>query len=102
MIGGKTHAVHQKLPLVERAEIDGRWLAQPDQAQELVVGGIGDRHRVGKLFGGVDAISVSDRNVRIGGTAGRLASQGAWRAGKERDNRPGGECGNEFHLTLPS
>ena len=66
MIGRKAHAVHQHLPLVERAEIAGLGIAEPDDAEQLVVDGIGDRDRVGELLGGIDAVVMADRDVGRG------------------------------------
>ena len=77
VVGRKAHAVHQHLPLVERAEIAGLGIAEPDHAEQLVVDGIGDRDRVGKLFGGVDAVAMADRNVRGGRGAGAWPAKAA-------------------------
>ena len=61
--GEIAHAVDQHLALVERAEIAGLGIAEPDHAEQLVVDGIGDRDRVRKLFRRVDAVVMADRNV---------------------------------------
>jgi hypothetical protein len=49
--------VDQHLSLVERAEIAGLGIAEADDAEQLVVNGIGDGDRVRKLFRRVDAVA---------------------------------------------
>ena len=71
----EAHAVHEHLPLVERAEIGRLRIAEPDHAEQLVVGGIGDRNGVGELLGGVDAVAMADRDVRIGAAPGACPAQ---------------------------
>ena len=63
VVGREAHAVHQDLPLVERAEIRRLRIAEPNDAEQLVVGRIDDRHRVGELLGGIDAVVVAHRDV---------------------------------------
>jgi hypothetical protein len=65
MIGRKAQSVHQQLAAIERAEARRQWIAQPDDPEQLVVDRIGDRHGIGELLGGVDAIAMADRNVGI-------------------------------------
>ena len=62
----------EDLALVERAQIARLWIAELDDAKQFVVDWIGDRNRVRKLLRGIEAILVADRNVRVGGEAGRL------------------------------
>ena len=77
VVGREAHAVDKHLSLVERAEIAGLGIAEADDAEQLVVDGIGDGDGVGKLFRRVDAVAMADRNVRGGRGAGCLAGQGA-------------------------
>ena len=63
MVGRKAHAVDEHLPLVERAEIAGLRVAQPDHAEQPVVGRIGHRDRVRELLGRVDPVMMADRNI---------------------------------------
>src|ERR1700761_2023546 len=67
--------MHQELAAIERAEIARLRIAQADHAQQFVADRIGDRDRVGKLLGGIDAVGMADRNIGGGGGAGRLASE---------------------------
>ncbi len=76
MIGRKTQAVHQQLAAIEGAEARRQRVAEPDNAEQLVVDGISDRDCVRKLLGGVDAIAVADRDVGIGGSARHLSGTG--------------------------
>src|SRR6185369_7148287 len=66
-------AVDEDLPAIEWGETGGRGVAQPDHAQEPIIGWIGDRDGVGELLGSVDAVTVADRDVLVGRLAGRLA-----------------------------
>jgi hypothetical protein len=65
--------VDQNLSFIEWAEISRLRIAEPDDADQLIVEGIGDRNGVGELLGGIDPVAMADRNIRIGGRAGRLA-----------------------------
>ena len=44
MIRRKSNPVHQQLPPVERTEISRRRIAKANDAKQLVVDGINDRH----------------------------------------------------------
>ena len=57
------HAVDQKLSSVERAEVRWQRIPESNDAEQLVVGRIGDRHRIGELLGRVDAVVVADGDV---------------------------------------
>src|SRR3546814_10836861 len=58
--------MHQHLAAIERAEVAGLGIAAPDDAEQLVVGRIGDRNGVGELLGRIDAVVMADRPIRIG------------------------------------
>src|SRR5215475_1634074 len=75
MVGRKTHAVHQQLPFVERAEIGSRGVAKSDDAEQFIIDRIDDRYRVRKLVGRVETIFVTDRDVRRARCAGGLAGK---------------------------
>ena len=57
----------EDLPLVERAEIVRLWVAETDDAEKLVVGGIRDRDSIRELLGGVDAVAMADRAAAVVG-----------------------------------
>jgi hypothetical protein len=69
----EAHAMHQHLAPVERAEVAGRWVAQADHAEQLVVHRVGDRHGVGELLGRVDPVPVAHGSVGVGSGTRRLA-----------------------------
>jgi hypothetical protein len=60
----ETHAVNQQLAPVQRTQVAGRGIAQPDHAEQPVVGRIGDGDGVRELLGRVDAVPVADGHVR--------------------------------------
>jgi len=68
------HAVHQQLTAIERTQVARRRIAEPDDPEKLVVGRIGDGHRVRELLRGVDTIAMADRHVRIGCRPRRLSA----------------------------
>jgi hypothetical protein len=76
VVGGKAHAMNQDLPFVERTEISRLRITEANDANQLVVDRIGDGDRVGELLGGIDAVMVADRNIRIRGGTGSLAGDG--------------------------
>jgi hypothetical protein len=76
VVGREAHSMHQHLSTVERAQIARLGIPEANHSQELVVGRVGDRDGVGELLGGVDAVTVADRNVRVGGRAGGLSGKG--------------------------
>src|SRR5215475_14226011 len=91
MVGRKTHAVHQQLPFVERAEIGSRGVAKSDDAEQFIIDRIDDRYRVRKLVGRVETIFMTDRDVRRTRGSGRLA-------GKRRDDSGKQKRGYEANL----
>src|SRR5262245_21638179 len=98
MIGREPKAVHQQLTAVKRTEIGGQRIAEPDNAEQFVVEGIGDRYGVRELLRGIHAVAMTDRNVGIGGSARDLSGQ-CWHAsGKPSTHN---ECVNStFHYCL--
>lgn len=82
MVGRETHPVHQHLSLIEWAEVAGFGIAEPDDAEQFIIGGIGNGDRVRKLFGGVDAIAMADRYVGPRGSVRRLTRTHARRRGE--------------------
>src|SRR5262249_25037459 len=76
VIRREPHAVHEKLPLVERAEVAGLRVAETDHADELVVIRIGHRNGVRELLGGVDPVAMADWNIRVRCSARGLSGQG--------------------------
>jgi hypothetical protein len=79
VIWREPHAVHEKLPLVERAEIAGLRVAETDHADELVVIRIGHRNGVRELLGGVDPVAMADWNIRVRCSARGLSGEGGGR-----------------------
>ncbi|MEY9504428.1 hypothetical protein ABIE87_003986 [Bradyrhizobium diazoefficiens] len=55
--------MHENLALVERAEIAGLRVAEPDHPKQLVVDRVGHRDRVRELLRGIDAVVMADRNI---------------------------------------
>ena len=84
VVGREAHAVHQDLTAVQRAEVLRLRLAQPDDAEQRVVGGVGDRDRVRELLGSIDPVAVTHRDIRGGGRCGGLARE---RSRRGRDPR---------------
>ena len=76
MVGGEAHAVDEDLSLVQRAEIAGLRIAEPDDTEQPVVDRIGHRDGVGKLLRRINPVAMADRDVRIGRRCGRLAGPG--------------------------
>ena len=77
------------LALVERAEIARLRIAEADDAEQLVVDGIGDRNGVGELLGGIDAVAMADRNIGIGCRPGAWPAQAAvWPAKQTPASKP--------------
>jgi hypothetical protein len=101
VIERKSHAVDQNLAAIERAEISGLRVAEPDDAEELAVDGIGDRDGVGKLFGGIDAIAMADRDVRIAGGAGHLSCPALSGGGAENNRQRRRPHHDARHVTAP-
>src|SRR5499433_4341801 len=81
MIRRKSHPVHQQLPAVERAEISRGRIAEANDAEQLVVGRINDRHGVGELVRRVEAVAMTYRDVwRV---------RGAWSLSRKRGSDTG-------------
>src|SRR5262249_19613218 len=81
MIRRKSHPMNQQLPPVERAEISRRRVAKANDAEQLVVDGINDRHGVGELVRPVEAVAMTYRDVwRV---------RGAWSLSRKRRNDTG-------------
>ena len=76
VVGREAHAMHQDLPIVERAEIRRLRLPQPNDPEQRVVGRVGDRHRVGELLGGIDTVLVAHWDIGRGSRRGSLSSPG--------------------------
>jgi hypothetical protein len=66
VIWREPHAVRQKLPPVERAEIAGLRLAETDHADKLVVIRIGHGNGVRELLGRVDSVAGGSRIIPPG------------------------------------
>jgi hypothetical protein len=101
MIGRKPHAVHQQLALVERTKIARQRIAETDGAKELVVDGIGDGDGVRVLFGGVDAVSMADRNIGIGSGRGSLSSDSMACADESCCEQQSSQYQAALHITAP-
>ncbi|ENN86844.1 hypothetical protein RHSP_31569 [Rhizobium freirei PRF 81] len=65
MIRREAHAVNQNLSLVKGAEVAGLGIAELDDAQQLVIDGVGHRDSVGELLGRIDPVLVADRDVGV-------------------------------------
>src|SRR5262249_45109925 len=92
MIRRKSHSVHQQLPPVERAEISRGWIAKTNDAEQLVVDGINDRHGVGELVRRVETVAMAYRDVWRGRGARSLSSKRRNDAGKQQR-----ECEAQSH-----
>src|ERR1700751_5675544 len=56
--------IPSRVPAVEGAEISRRRIAKANDAEQLVVGRINDRHGVGELVRRVEAVGMAYRDVR--------------------------------------
>ena len=63
MIGRIAEAMDENLAPVERAEISRLRIAELDDAEQLVVDGIGHRERIRELLGRINAVVMADRNI---------------------------------------
>src|SRR6516162_7059554 len=63
MIRRKSHPMVQQLSAIERAEISRGRIAEANDAEQLVVGRINDRHGVGELVRRVEAVAMTYRDV---------------------------------------
>src|SRR5262245_6242288 len=92
MIRRKSHPVHQQLPPVERTEIS-RWrIAKANDAEQLVVDGINDRHGIGELVRRVETVAMTNRDVwRVRGARSLSRNRGNDTGEQQR------ECEAEGH-----
>jgi hypothetical protein len=101
MVGRKSQAVHQQLAPIEGAEAGRQRIAKPNHTEKLVVDGVGDRNRVRELLRGVDAIAMTDRDVRIGGSTRDLPGRGALRATENCRSQESCQTSAALHITAP-
>src|SRR5262249_11556782 len=101
MIGRKSQAVHQQLAPIEGTEASRQRIAKPNHTEKLVVDGVSDRNRVRELLRGVDAIAMTDRDVRIGGSTRDLPGRGALRATENCRGQESCQPSGAFHITAP-
>ncbi len=97
MVRRKTHAVHEHLAAIQRAEVARRRIAETDHADQPVVDGIGHGHRVRELLSCIDAIAMAHGHIGIGERARRLAGPGELRCGHRGGRQHRGENGCGFH-----
>jgi hypothetical protein len=65
----------QQLSPIKRTEVSWLRFAKPDDTEQFVVHGVGDRHGVGELLRRVDTVAVAHGDVRRRYTARRLPSE---------------------------
>src|SRR5215813_13217648 len=92
MIRRKSHSVHQQLPPVERAEISRGWIAKANDAEQLAVDGINNRHGVRELVRRVETVAMAYRDVwRVRGARSLSRKRGSDTREQQR------ECEAESH-----
>src|SRR5262249_10300634 len=79
-------------------------VAQPDDAEERVVGRVGDGDGVRELLRSVDPVAVAHRDVRGGGRTGGLACEAGRRSrdqGGQQDSGGQNTSRARFHVRCP-
>src|SRR6201987_4253351 len=103
MIRRKSHPVHQELPAVERAEISGRRIAKANDAEQLVIGRINDRHGVGELVRRVEAVAMAYRDVwRVRGARSLSRKRGSDTGEQQRECEAQSHWVSSFSSIVPS
>jgi len=97
MVWRKPHTMDQQLTAIERAHVTGRRVAKLDQSEELVVRRIDNGNGVRKLIRSVEAVAVTDGDVRSLRSSRNLARE---RLDRKHEKHERYEA--QLHITSPS
>src|SRR5215468_8366293 len=83
--------MHKHLTAVERTEVAGLRIAETDDAEKFVGGGIGHRHGVRELFRRIDPVVAAQRDIRCGSGKRSLPGKGRRNAGEYGARKQAGQ-----------
>ena len=63
MVGGKPHAVDEKLAAVKWAQVHRRWIAELDHPEKFIIDRVYDGDGVRKLIGCIESIAMGSIDI---------------------------------------